>query len=139
MANRYNIAPKIIKGNKRMTHIIFIFLLLNQFSLLACDASCSSGTFLSDSFCFNNVIYFNHLNYRSGHFAQKKNGDLVLEYSGDPPITKRLFYGLKSNGRGLFNDGYIREKDLPTGHGRFEARNLFVSLKSDGIKKRIFI
>ena len=109
MANRFYKNPKIIKGYKKMTHIIFIFLLLTKFSLIICDASCSLGTYLSDSSCFNNVIYFNHLNYRSGHFASKKNGDLVLEYSGDPRFAKRLFYGLKTNGRGLFNDGYIRE------------------------------
>ena len=139
MANRFYKNPKIIKGNKKMTHIIFIFLLLAQFSLIACDASCSLGTYLSDSSCFNNVIYFNHLNYRSGHFASKKNGDLVLEYSGDPRFAKRLFYGLKTNGRGLFNDGYIREKDLPSEHGRFEARNLFVSLKSDGNKEKEYL
>ena len=79
------------------------------------------------------------MNYRSGHFASKKNGDLVIEYSGNPPQEKRLFYGLKENGRGLFNDGYIREKDLPGDYGRYESRNLFISLKEDTNREKEYL
>ena len=131
MVNKYYKSPKFIQRNKSIDYIPFIFFILTEFAFLACDESCSLGTYLHDSSCFNGVIKIDHLNYRSGHFASKKNGDLVIEYSGDGPNYKRLFYGLKVNGRGYFNDGYIREKDLPADYGRYEARNLFVSSKND--------
>ena len=129
----------ISKINPKRFNIFLSFIFLTQLSLYLCDSSCSSGTFLNDSSCFNNIINFNHLNYRAGHFASKKNGDLVVEYSGNPPIEKRLFYGLKENGRGLFNDGYIREKDLPNNYGRYESRNLFVSLKGDTNREKEYL
>ena len=129
----------IVKINPKKFNIILSFIFLTQLSLSLCDSSCTSGTFLSDSACFNNIINFNHLNYRAGHFASKKNGDLVAEYSGDPPKQKRLFYGLKENGRGLFNDEYIREKDLPNNYGRYESRNLFVFLKDDTNREKEYL
>jgi len=129
------------KTHKKIINYLFISILLLQFSKISCDNICSSETDLTDTSCFNNVIYFNHYNYRSGHFAVKKNNDLVIEYSGDPPSCMRLLYGLKSNGgRGLFNDGYIKEKNLTTSNdGRYEARNIFVSLKGDTSKSNEYL
>ena len=72
----------ISKINPKRFNIFLSFIFLTQLSLYLCGSSCSSGTFLSDSSCFNNIINLNHLNYRAGHFASKKNGDLVVEYSG---------------------------------------------------------
>ena len=126
--------------HKKIINYLFISILLLQFSKISCDNICSKGTALTDTSCFDNVIYFNHYNYRSGHFAVKKNNDLVIEYSGDPPSCMRLLYGLKSDGgRGLFNDGYIREKNLTNNDGRYEARNIFVSLKSDSNKEKEYL
>ena len=127
--------------HKKIINYLFISILLLQFSKISCDNICSKGTALTDTSCFDNVIYFNHYNYRSGHFAVKKNNDLVIEYSGNPPSCMRLLYGLKSNGgRGLFNDGYIREKNLTTSNdGRYEARNIFVSLKGDTNKSNEYL
>ena len=127
------------KRNQIIINLCFYLILLAKIAISRCDSSCSSDTYLSDTTCFNNVINFDHLNYRSGHFASKKNGDLVIEYSGNPPIEKRLFYGLKENGRGLFNDGYIREKDLPGDYGRYESRNLFISLKEDTNREKEYL
>ena len=83
---------------------------------------------LSDTNIFNNII---NLDFRAGHFAKNRKGDLIIEYSGDPQIGKRLFYGFKKNGRGFFDDKYIREKNLDSTYGRYEARNIFISLKED--------
>ncbi len=129
----------IQKTNQIIINLCFYLILLAKIAISRCDSSCSSDTYLRDTTCFNNVINFDHLNYRSGHFASKKNGDLVIEYSGNPPIEKRLFYGLKENGRGLFNDGYIREKDLPGDYGRYESRNLFISLKEDTNREKEYL
>ena len=130
---------KVHNRNQIIIKVCFCFILLTQISISICDSICSSGTSLDDLGCFNNVIKFNHLNYRAGHFATKKNSDLVIEYSGHPPYTKRLFYGLKKNGRGLFNDGYIREKNLTGNYGRYESRNLFISLKDDTNREKEYL
>ena len=137
----YSLFKTNSKTTKKITYYLFISLLLLQISMVSCDNICSASTALSDTSCFDNVIYFNHYNYRSGHFAVKKNNDLVIEYSGDPPSCMRLLYGLKSDdGRGLFNDGYIREKNLTTNNdGRYEARNIFVSLKTDSSKSKEYL
>ena len=130
---------KVHNRNQKIIKVCFCFILLTQLSISICDSICSSGTSLEDPACFNNVIKFNHSNYRAGHFASKKNSDLVIEYSGDPPYTKRLFYGLKKNGRGYFNDGYIREKNLTENYGRYESRNLFISLKDDTNREKEYL
>ena len=63
--------------------------------------------------CFNNIIEINinsERYYRAGHFATNKNGDLIIEYSSDGknlPQDYRLFYALKQNGRGFFDDCYM--------------------------------
>ena len=130
---------KVNNRNQEIIKVCFCFILLTQLSISICNSICSSGTSLEDPACFNNVIKFNHSNYRAGHFASKKNSDLVREYSGDPPYTKRLFYGLKKNGRGLFNDGYIREKNLTENYGRYESRNLFISLKDETNREKEYL
>ena len=58
--------------HKKIINYLLIFILLLQFSKISCDNICSSGTALTDTSCFDNVIHFNHYNYRSGHFAVKK-------------------------------------------------------------------
>ena len=90
-------------------NFILIFIFFLHFNFFSCDSICSLGISLDDTTCFNGIIKLNHINYRAGHFASNKNNDLIIEYSGDPPAGKRLFYGLKLNGRGFFNDSYIRE------------------------------
>ena len=116
------------KSQSRTKHFIFITLLFILFDFFYCN-DCNSGIDLSNSVCFNGIIYFNHKNFRAGHFAENKNRDLIVEYSGDPQTESRLFFGLKRDGRGFFNDGYIREKDLTNPCCRYESRNLFVQRK----------
>ena len=68
----YSLFKSNSKATKKNTYYIFISLLLFQISMVSCDNICSASTALSDTSCFDNVIYFNHYNYRSGHFAVKK-------------------------------------------------------------------
>ena len=120
-------------------NFILIFIFFLHFNFFSCDSICSLGISLDDTTCFNGIIKLNHINYRAGHFASNKNNDLIIEYSGDPHAGKRLFYGLKSNGRGFFNDSYIREKDFDSSHGRYESRNIFVSKKIDTNKEEEYL
>ena len=130
---------KIFCKSAKKINILFILLIFySLFPPLLCN-DCNPGKSLSDSTCFNGIIYINQLNYRSGHFASKKNNDLIIEYSGDPPVNSRLFYGVKNNGRGFFDDNYIRQKILTETNGRYESRNIFVSLQSDINKDKEYL
>ena len=132
-------AFKIFCKSDKLINILFILLIFcSIFTSLLCN-DCKPGKSLSNSTCFNGIIYINQLNYRSGHFASKKNNDLIIEYSGSPPIYSRLFYGVKNNGRGFFDDNYIRQKNLTGTNGRYESRNIFVSTKYDINKEKEYL
>ena len=96
--------------------------------------TCKESTALSETDCFNNIIIINkddEIYYRAGHFVTNKNGDLIIEYSGDGPQEYRKFYAWKKNGRGFFDDNYIKEKKLEkSGNyiGRYESKNIMIHL-----------
>ena len=122
------------------TFIIFIQFFI--FILTNCNI-CHSSTPITNTDCFNEVIYFNESGkfYRAGHFATNKNGDLIIEYSGDGPSDYRLFYAFKKNGRGYFDDNYIKEKQIVKSgnyNARYEARNIFVHLHENYDKEYLF-
>ena len=88
-------------------HIKFSFLFLICITLTNFQTikskTCKESTSLTETDCFNNIIQINKddsRHYRAGHFATNKNGDLIIEYSGDGPSDYRLFYAFKKNGRG---------------------------------------
>lgn len=97
--------------------------------------------FISLSYSSNNlnkITVFNEDHYRAGNFAINKNGDMIIEYSY---ANKRLFYGLKQNGRFFFNDennNLIDRKEITIINNqnsginqRYESKIIFISLKED--------
>ena len=93
--------------------------------------TCKESSSLSETDCFNRILYLNRddRHYRAGHYATSKDGDLIIEYSGDGPSQYRMFFGLQKNGRGYFNEEILKEKELanPDGDtGRYESRNIFI-------------
>ena len=93
--------------------------------------TCKESSSLSETDCFNRILYLNRddRHYRAGHYATNKDGDLIIEYSGDGPSQYRMFFGLQKNGRGYFNEEILKEKELanPDGDtGRYESRNIFI-------------
>jgi hypothetical protein len=80
--------------------IIFaIFLTLNPILCGVCDNIYD----LSNTNCYNDVIKFDHDKFRAGHACTNNNGDMIVEFSLNPGESKkRLFYGLKKNGRYYF-------------------------------------
>ena len=115
---------------------LILFISLKNLININCK-TCKESTSLDETDCFNGIIKLNTDNgryYRAGHFATSKNGDLIIQYSGDGPEDYRLFYALKKDGRGFFNDNNIKEKQLEkTGSyiGRYESRNLFIHIYDD--------
>ena len=95
----------------------------------------------------NAIIVINpDSHYRAGNFAINKNNDMIIEYSYQ---DKRLFYGLKQNGRYFFNDengNPISTKEITIENEedfnitkRYESKNIFVSLKDDVTKDKEYL
>jgi hypothetical protein len=50
----------------------------------------------------NNIIIIGDKSYRFVNFGIFSNGDMLVETNAYPAQEKRIFYGLKQNGRPLF-------------------------------------
>ena len=122
---------KLIKNKNNYLFLIFLLLVKNL------NSQCSSGDKIKDgSNCFNRIIKFG-LSYRGGQFTIRKDGTLFIEYSSG---NKRLFYSIKSNGRGFFsNENTNKEITIQsdiTYNGnlisqRYESKNILIYLSSD--------
>ena len=83
----------------------------------------------------NNIIIFGDLSYRYINFASYSNGDMVIETTCFPPSSKRMFYGLKENGRPFFINKTNNEetqyysKDINhEDYKKLEAQGLIIKL-----------
>ena len=91
---------KLKENWKINTSILLIILVLSQFTLLSCS-SCDFNSKIGDtSSCFNEIIKFGY-HFRAGQCSVRKDGNLIIEYS---ELGIRTFYGLKKNGRGMFEN-----------------------------------
>jgi len=52
----------------------------------------------------NNIICIGEKSFRFINFGLYSNGDIILEITSSPGSTKRIFYGLKQNGRIFFSN-----------------------------------
>ena len=98
---------------------------------------CNEGDSLTSSTCFNNIIKLN--NYRAGQFEQDKDGNMFLLYSNSINKEKRLFYGLKSDGRNYFERGVQVETQINySGYSgtRDGSRIIFVTIDVGGNDKQ---
>ena len=94
---------------------------------------CNNGNDLTSSTCSNNRIELN--NYRAGQFEMDKDGNMLLLYSNSINKEKRLFYGLKGDGRNFFDEGVMLETQIDyIGYSgvREGSRIIFVSLDIEG-------
>ena len=82
----------------------------------------------------NNIIEIGDLNFRYINFASYSNQDMVVQTTSFPASTKRMFYGIKENGRQFFikdekeiSHYSIDIKNAPEdGQGIFEAVALII-------------
>ena len=77
----------------------------------------------------DNIINVEKQNFRYVNFATYSNGDMVFlttEYKeGTSAQNTRIFYGLKKNGRPLFNDSYFYSKET-NNYAKWESESLVV-------------
>ena len=133
--------------NKIITFIYFILFLPTIKAFFS--GECSNKVSLLDTTCYNDAIKFDHDKWRAGHACTNNNGDMIVEFSLNPGESKkRLFYGLKKNGRYYFpgepvykqiDDIVCQNCDNNNLKGRFESRNLFVSLNTDPEKSKQYL
>jgi len=145
MAQRMNQLNK--ENNFRI--LIYFFLFAFPITAIYCQ-NCKDIHDLSNKICFNDIITFDHDNWRSGHASINNNGDMIIEFSLEQlESDSRLFYGLKKNGRYYFpGEPVFREikemncEEAENGSkykGRFESTNLFVSLSDDTTKSKQYL
>ena len=135
---------KIFKNN-----FILFFLLFCSLNTQTFSQACKNIIDLSNKNCFNDVITFNHSKWRAGHACTNKHGSVLVEFSLNPENScKRLFYGLNKKGRYYFpgepvfkeiNTTNCVDCDNNEYRGRFESRNLLVSLYNDIEKTKQYL
>ena len=79
----------------------------------------------------NNIITISDNNYRYVNIATYSNRDMIIETTSDQYNSKRMFYGIKSNGRPFFDyletESYIWSIEVnETNHYRYESE-IFVA------------
>ena len=127
--------------NNKLYFVLFIWLNI----IFPINTGCPKGIGISNENCFNDLIIIKKY-YKSGNFATNKKGDMIIEYSEAKTENKRLFYGIKKNGRYFFpGEEAYKEKEVshPDSNSdikaRYEARNIFVSLEDDIDKEKEYL
>lgn len=110
--------------------------------------TCKTKDDLNSKDCFNDIIKFDNKKYARGYICSNDKNILAIEYSAESSEDSRLFFSLKENGRGFFeNEQAIKEITLNSNlyHegkkiiGRYESINAFVSLESDSKKEKQYL
>ena len=92
------------KNFSKFRLFIFILQILLQINLSFCG-NCNNIQNLLNTNCYNDLIIFNDSNWRAGHACTNNKNVTIVEFSlNEGESDKRLFYGLKENGRYYFTD-----------------------------------
>ena len=85
------------------------------------------------------IIYIGDIKYRYMNFASYSIGDMVVETTCYPEARKRMFFGLKENGRPFFKDqsnnketSYYSINVEGDNYKKFEAVGLIIKLSNTG-------
>ena len=85
------------------------------------------------------IIYIGDIKYRYMNFASYSIGDMVVETTCYPEARKRMFFGLKENGRPFFKDqsnnketSYYSINVEDINYKKFEAVGLIIKLSNNG-------
>ena len=147
-----NSFPKVFKRKNNFFFILILLLILFQTSYAY---SCGASDNFNTEACFNDIIKINNKKYRAGQIKVNKNTDIIIEYSDNDPGDSRLFYSLKENGRGFYENEEVRKEislssdqyftddkhDNKKYHiiGRYECINDFIYLKADTSRTKQYL
>ena len=89
------------------------------------------------------IIAFGDLDFRYINFITYSNGDLVVETTSYPGGPKRMFYGLKKNGRNLFKEDTpfysITAQNQDNNGIKYESEIFIIKLNSGADKSKEYI
>ena len=152
---------EIIKGNIGNIFSLFLFLILvhninseiteclRETPILKsgqCKLDYCSKTDFSSSNCIianstiktqwlNNFIVFGNSTYRYINFATFEIGDMIVETTCFPKANKRMYFGLKKNGRPYFTKNgeniFTSVDILNDNNGKLEAEGEIIKLSTD--------
>ena len=132
----------LLNNLQKIRLFLFIFQILLSIDFISCG-TCKNIKDLTNKNCYNDLILFNDLDWRAGHACTNKQNVTIIEFSRNHGSEKsRLFYSLKDNGRYYFSKATykidtMRCDDCSTDYrGRFESRNLLVSLNGESSTKQ---
>ena len=90
-----------------------------------------------------NIIVFGELNFRYINFVTYSNGDMIVETTSCPNKPKRMFYGLKKNGRNFFKENTpfysIIVQNQDNGGKKYESEILIIKLNDGDEKDKEYI
>ena len=111
-----------------LSKILSIIIIFQIFNTIKAE---TSQTSINKDQKITRIINIGDLNYRYMDFASYSNGDMVVETTSFPQERRRMFYGLKTNGRPFFKDK-SNNKETPYYSINVES-NDFVKFESVGI------
>ena len=85
----------------------------------------------------NNIINFGEKDYRYLTFGTYLNGDMIIETTANPKSKKRIFYGLKKNGRPFFKNNITNEEtsfysiNATLDNGQYEIDGFVIKLSGN--------
>ena len=85
----------------------------------------------------SNIISFEK-NYRYLSFASYSNGDMIFSSTAFPKTNKRIFYGLKNNGRPFFKNGSNYSVDF-TDDWEDKNESIIFSIKASGENEKEYL
>ena len=84
----------------------------------------------------NNIIKIGDKNFRYINIANYSNGDLIVETTAIPGSSKRMFYGIKNNGRGFFKN---KIDNKMTSYYSIEAKDQTGNNNNQRLESEVFI
>ena len=114
---------------------------------------CSNDLFLKLGKCENgknkcnyeeckisNIIKVGEKDYRYLSFASKENEDLIFSTTSCPKHEKRIFWGIKKNGRQFFNSDYFNHIYSSSSNiENYEFQSIIIKLSGDQNKGKEYL
>ena len=98
------------RPSKNPSHFFLILILMIIQIKLYHSKACIAQDNFNNADCFNDIIKINNKKYRAGKINTNNKNEVIIEYSDDTPGDSRLFYSLKENGRGFYENEEVRKE-----------------------------
>ena len=105
---------------------------------------CQIGNPIIETQWINNIIVFGDLTYRYLATASFTDGDIIFETTSCPKSPKRMFYGLKKNGRPFFKNKTTNEessfysKNIEETRGHYEIQAYVIKSSEENNLGKVF-